>query len=113
MTRPPRPPLKVFVYLLVNPPKIDSEIGKIYKKEVSKILDDLLDKALMIKNALSERGFETKSSTKYREEREGDVRHSQADVSKIRLELNYSPKYNVRNGLEETIDWFLSKNCEF
>ena len=45
---------QVFIYLLVHPPEPDSETGKIYKTEVKKILKDLYDKALIIKNAFNE-----------------------------------------------------------
>jgi len=45
----------------------------------------------------------------YRDFREGDVRHSQADISKARELLGYEPTHDVRRGLEETAAWFLEK----
>lgn len=42
----------------------------------------------------------------YREFRAGDVRHSQADVSKIRARLGYEPAYPVRRGLREALEWY-------
>jgi UDP-N-acetylglucosamine 4-epimerase len=44
---------------------------------------------------------------RYREFREGDVRHSQADISKARKLLGYTPTHRVREGLEEAMGWYL------
>ena len=43
----------------------------------------------------------------YQNFRIGDVRHSLADISKAKLLLNYDPKYNIQDGLNETLDWYL------
>lgn len=43
----------------------------------------------------------------YRDFREGDVRHSQADISKAREFLGYEPTHTVDQGLSETSAWFL------
>jgi nucleoside-diphosphate-sugar epimerase len=40
-------------------------------------------------------------------ERAGDVKHSQADVSKIKEMMNFSPSYSFREGLEKTVEHFL------
>lgn len=42
----------------------------------------------------------------YREFRQGDVRHSLADISKARRLLGYAPTHSVRQGIEETTRWF-------
>ena len=42
----------------------------------------------------------------YREFRAADVRHSQADISKIRSRLGYEPTHRVEAGLEVTLDWY-------
>jgi UDP-N-acetylglucosamine 4-epimerase len=39
--------------------------------------------------------------------REGDVRHSQADISRARELLGYNPTHSVEEGLAVTSDWFL------
>ena len=41
----------------------------------------------------------------YREPREGDVRDSQADISKARRLLGYTPLVNLEDGLRRTLDW--------
>ena len=39
--------------------------------------------------------------------RNGDVRHSQADISKIRRVLEYEPTHSVEAGLEIALPWYL------
>jgi len=46
----------------------------------------------------------------YGKEREGDVRHSQADITKIRNLLGYEPKILFQAGLEKVYNWYLSKS---
>jgi UDP-N-acetylglucosamine 4-epimerase len=41
--------------------------------------------------------------------REGDVRHSQADVSRIRDELSYSPASDLSAALRTTVSWYLKR----
>jgi UDP-glucose 4-epimerase len=40
------------------------------------------------------------------EPREGDIRHSQADISKAQKYLGYEPQHTVREGLEQTVEWY-------
>ena len=42
----------------------------------------------------------------YEQERVGDIKHSLASIEKAKTLLNYSPKYNLNNGLVEAIDWY-------
>jgi UDP-N-acetylglucosamine/UDP-N-acetylgalactosamine 4-epimerase len=43
----------------------------------------------------------------YRDFRPGDVRHSQADISKAGRLLGYEPTHDVRAGLEEALGWYV------
>ena len=43
----------------------------------------------------------------FREFREGDVQHSHADISKAQRLLGYVPTHRVREGLRETIGWYV------
>ena len=45
----------------------------------------------------------------YRDFRPGDVRHSRADISRIRRLLGFRPTHRVREGLEQTLDWYISR----
>ena len=38
--------------------------------------------------------------------RPGDIRHSQADISKARRLLGYAPTHSVARGLQETLAWY-------
>ena len=42
----------------------------------------------------------------YGPERKGDIRHSGADISKIREKLGYSPEYDFEKGIKEAIQWY-------
>ncbi len=42
--------------------------------------------------------------------RPGDVRHSQADISKAQEAFDYNPKVDLREGLMYTIDWLESRH---
>jgi len=44
---------------------------------------------------------------RYREFREGDVRHSQADISKARKLLGYAPTHRIGEGLKEAMGWYI------
>ena len=44
----------------------------------------------------------------YRDFREGDVRHSQADISKAKSLLGYDPKYPIGKGMSEAVDWYVN-----
>ena len=44
---------------------------------------------------------------RYREFREGDVTHSQADISKARNFLGYAPTHRIDEGLKEAMGWYI------
>ena len=48
----------------------------------------------------------------YRDFRAGDVRHSQADISKASKKLGYTPTHNISQGLEIALDWYLNNKRE-
>lgn len=39
-------------------------------------------------------------------ERAGDIKHSNADISKAKRLLGYEPEYDFKRGLKEAIDWY-------
>lgn len=47
-----------------------------------------------------------KHQPQYEEFRNGDVRHSQADITKARTLLNFAPTHRVDRGLKEAMDWY-------
>lgn len=44
----------------------------------------------------------------YRDFRAGDVRHSQADITKAKSLLGYLPSHTIDQGLEEAMDWYVN-----
>lgn len=42
----------------------------------------------------------------YVEDRPGHDRRYSTDISKIKNEINWSPRFNIYNGLDKTIDWY-------
>ena len=44
----------------------------------------------------------------YGEFRAGDVRHSQADISKAARLLGYQPTHRLEDGLQEALDWYVA-----
>jgi len=49
---------------------------------------------------------ESSSEITYREKRQGDIRHSLADISYAGKYLGYQPKFDLEKGLTETIEWY-------
>jgi UDP-N-acetylglucosamine 4-epimerase len=47
-------------------------------------------------------------SPTYRDFREGDVRHSQADIGKAQSLLGFKPSYNIHKGIQESMPWYVS-----
>src|SRR5437868_8676544 len=43
---------------------------------------------------------------KYSPEREGDIKHSLADISRAQKSLGYAPKVNFEEGLRRTVAWY-------
>jgi UDP-N-acetylglucosamine/UDP-N-acetylgalactosamine 4-epimerase len=50
----------------------------------------------------------TKKSPIYRDFRAGDVRHSQADISKAQKLLGYVPSHKISEGMDEALDWYIA-----
>jgi UDP-N-acetylglucosamine 4-epimerase len=46
----------------------------------------------------------------YRDFRAGDVRHSQADISKAKVLLGYEPGYQIQEGLHEAMSWYINNS---
>ncbi|EPO7719014.1 NAD-dependent epimerase/dehydratase family protein [Pseudomonas aeruginosa] len=61
-----------------------------------------------LKVELSRNGINYEQGPVYREFRAGDVRHSQAEISKAQAYLGYSPEYDVQTGIAEAMPWYIS-----
>ena len=62
-----------------------------------------------IKVAFDEHDIDYAKKPIYSDFRKGDVRHSKADISKAVEKLNYSPTHKIKDGIIDTISWYLSK----
>jgi UDP-glucose 4-epimerase len=45
----------------------------------------------------------------FKEPRAGDIRHSRANISRIRTDLGYEPQVEFRDGLARTLAWYQSR----
>ena len=56
---------------------------------------------------LREQGIAYDRPAVYRDFRAGDVRHSQADISKARTLLGYEPTHTITQGLAVAMPWYV------
>lgn len=60
-----------------------------------------------LRNALAQKAPDLASVTPtYRAFRDGDIRHSVADISKAQRLLGYEPTHSVAAGLEDALNWY-------
>lgn len=62
-----------------------------------------------LQRALKLEGIEYSKKPIYRDFRDGDVKHSQADISKAKLKLGYIPEFNFADGVLKTMHWYLQE----
>jgi UDP-N-acetylglucosamine 4-epimerase len=64
-----------------------------------------------LSNALLALGVNPVTQPLYRDFRDGDVRHSQADIYKAQLLLEYAPTHRMVEGIVQTMPWYSKQNC--
>lgn len=64
----------------------------------------------IIREILKSSGCKKESKVNYNNFRLGDVKHSQADISKAVDKLGYVPTHKVSEGLDKTVKWFLANS---
>ena len=85
----------------------ESARGQVYNVALNDITS-LNDLFLMIKEILSDLKHENiQINPEYKDFRPGDIKSSQADISKIEKYLGYKPAYRIKAGLQETVEWYL------
>lgn len=60
-----------------------------------------------IKEALQGNGIIYNLEPVYRDFRPGDVRHSQADITKAQIRLGYAPSHRIIKGIHEAMPWYV------
>lgn len=62
----------------------------------------------LLRDNLVDAGVSPRVKPEYQEFRAGDVRHSQADVSKAKRLLGYEPTYDINQGIAAAIPWYVT-----
>lgn len=60
-----------------------------------------------LRKALAKNGVNYEAEPEYKDFRPGDVRHSQADVTKAAANLGYEPTHRIYQGIEEAMRWYV------
>ena len=66
-----------------------------------------------LKKALQANGVDYKKLPAYQDFRAGDVRHSQADISKAKRMIGFEPEFKIQQGIDKAMPWyieFINKN---
>ena len=61
-----------------------------------------------LQSALKNNGVHYSQSAVYQAFRAGDVRHSQADISKAQELLGFEPEYRIQQGIDKAMPWYKS-----
>ena len=70
---------------------------------------DLNELTIKIQMSLSSRGIKTRSKILNGPKRKGDIMHSLASIKKAKDLLSYKPNYNLDEGIEDSIDWYIGE----
>jgi UDP-N-acetylglucosamine 4-epimerase len=83
--------------------------NEVYNVAVSDItsLNELVG---ILKSTLRKKGIPYEKEIAYRAFRDGDVRHSQADISKSLQRLGYAPEYRISEGIETAMQWYMGQS---
>lgn len=93
--------------LLAATTKDEKALNQVYNVAVSGRTDlNLLFATLKSELALS--GVDYTKEAVYREFRAGDVRHSQADITKISEFLGYAPAFDIEQGIAKAMPWYVA-----
>lgn len=100
----------VQINLLAAMTKEPEAVNQVYNVALSKrtTLKELY--YLLQKNMLPYCDHPIESHPVYRGFRPGDVLHSQADISKAKQLLGYTPTHSVEMGLEAAMGWYMKKS---
>ena len=90
----------------------DQAKGQVYNVAVGgrTTLNNLFE---MLREGLTELQIHYRRAPIHGNYREGDVRHSQADISKARRLLHYEPSHSVVAGLREALPWYVTNLSHF
>ena len=83
-------------------------VNKVYNVAVGerRTLNELFE--LLRERLLPEFPHLAAAEPQYRDFRDGDVRHSHADISRARALLGYEPTHRMEDGLDEALAWYVA-----
>ena len=61
-----------------------------------------------LKSALQTNGVDYQKTPVYRDFRAGDVRHSQADISKAKSLIGFQPEFKIQQGIDKAMPWYIN-----
>jgi len=61
----------------------------------------------ILKIALKTNGVNYDKASIYQDFRTGDVRHSQADISKVKNLLGFDPEFKIQQGIDKVMPWYI------
>lgn len=61
-----------------------------------------------LKNSMADNNVIYAKEPVYRDFRAGDVRHSQADISKAEQKLGYAPEFDITTGIAKAMPWYIN-----
>ena len=62
-----------------------------------------------LQQELAKQGVQYTKKPIYRDSRPGDMRHSQAEISKAKELLGYAPLFNIQAGIEQALPWYIGQ----
>lgn len=63
---------------------------------------------IALRDALNSQGVDPATQPTYRNFREGDVRHSQADIQKAQSRMAYEPTHSIQQGIDQAMPWYVT-----
>ncbi|GAA0815815.1 NAD-dependent epimerase/dehydratase family protein [Colwellia asteriadis] len=60
-----------------------------------------------LQQSLQDNGVEYSQTANYRDFRAGDVRHSQADITKAKTLLGFEPEFKIAQGITKAMPWYI------
>lgn len=61
-----------------------------------------------LKSALQNNGVDYQKTPEYCDFRAGDVRHSQADISKAKSLIGFQPEFKIQQGIDKAMPWYIN-----
>lgn len=64
---------------------------------------------IILKENLLQHKIQYEKEPIYLDFRPGDVHHSQASIKKITSNINYQPKFNIQEGIKQSLPWYINQ----